>query len=97
LVFQGNSLFKATNQNPNFLAWKTRNLVFKATSLAEVIENLEKVYKVNIRLADPKLNKLLLTAQFNDYPLEFILKVIETTFELRANEVNGQYILKARS
>jgi transmembrane sensor len=97
LVFLGNSLIKTTNQNPNFLAWKTRNLVFKATSLSEVIENLEKVYKVQILLADPKLSMLLLTAQFNDYPLDFILKVIETTFELESNEVNGQYILKARS
>jgi len=97
LDFSGNSLLKTTNQNPNFLSWKTRNLVFKATSLSEVIENLEKVYKVQIALADPKLSKLLLTAQFKDYPLDFILKVIETTFELEANEVDGRYILKARS
>jgi transmembrane sensor len=97
LDYSGNSLIKSTNQNPNFLAWKTRNLVFKATLLSEVVENLEKVYKVNIRLADPKLNGLLLTAQFNDYPLDFILKVIETTFEIEVQQDKGQYILKARS
>lgn len=97
LVYSSNSLLKTTNQNPNFLAWKTRNLIFKATSLDEVIENLEKVYKVNIRLNDPKLNGLLLTAQFNNYSLEFILRVIETTFQIEAQKVNGQYILKARS
>lgn len=97
LVYSSNSLLKTTNQNPNFLAWKTRNLIFKATSLDEVIRNLEKVYKVHIRLDDPKLNGLLLTAQFNNYPLEFILKVIETTFQIEAQNVNGQYILKARS
>ncbi len=97
LVCSSNSLLKTTNQDPNFLAWKTHNLIFKATSLAEVIENLEKVYKVNIRLADPKLNELLLTARFNNYSLDFILKVIETTFKIDAQKVNGQYILKARS
>ncbi|MBV5313499.1 MAG: FecR domain-containing protein [Prolixibacteraceae bacterium] len=97
LVYSSNSLLKTTNQNPNFLAWKTHNLTFKATSLAEVIGNLEKVYKVNIRLADSRLNGLLLTAQFNDYSLDFILKVIETTFQIDAQKVNGQYILKARS
>ncbi len=97
LVYSGNSLLKSTNQDPNFQAWKTRNLIFKATSLSEVIRNLEKVYKVNIRLADPRLNELLLTAQFNDYPLDFILKVIETTFDIEASVVDGQYILKARS
>lgn len=97
LVYASNTLQKTTNQDPNFLAWKTRNLIFKATSLREVIGNLEKVYKVNIRLEDPKLNELLLTAQFNNYPLDFILKVIETTFKIEVQQVNGQYFLKARS
>jgi transmembrane sensor len=97
LVYESKTLHKTTNQDPNFLAWKTHNLIFKATSLREVIENLEKVYKVNISLADPKLNELLLTAQFNNYSLDFILKVIETTFKIEAQEINGQYFLKARS
>lgn len=97
LVNSSNSLLKTTNQDPNFLAWKTRNLTFKATSLSEVIANLEKVYKVNIRIADPGLNELLLTAQFNNYSLDFILKVIESTFQIETRNVNGQYILKARS
>ncbi|MDP2335082.1 MAG: FecR domain-containing protein [Bacteroidota bacterium] len=97
LVYSSNSLLKTTNRDPNFLAWKTHNLNFKATSLIEVIGNLEKVYKVNIRLADPKLNGLLLTAQFNDYSLDFILEVIETTFQIKVQKINGQYILKARS
>jgi len=97
LVYESKTLQKTTNHDPNFLAWKTRNLIFKATSLREVIGNLEKVYKVNISLADPKLNELLLTAQFNNYPLDFILKVIETTFKIEVQEINGQYFLKARS
>lgn len=97
LVYSSNALLKTTNHDPNFLAWKTHDLIFRATSLAEVISNLEKVYKVNIRLDDPKLNGLLLTAHFNDYSLDFILKVIETTFQLETQTINGQYILKAKS
>ena len=97
LVYSSNALQKTTNENPNFLAWKTNDLVFKATSLGEVISDLEKVYKVNIRLDDPKLNVLLLTAHFNNYPLDFILKVIETTFQLETQMIDGQYIIKAKS
>ncbi len=92
-----NALLKTINLDPNFLAWKTHNLYFKATSLNEVIGTLANVYKVNIRLADPKLNGLLLTAQFNNYTLDFILKVIESTFNVEVQNVNGQYILKSRS
>jgi len=97
LVYSSNSLHKMQNQDPNFLAWKTHNLKFNATSLGEVITTLEKVYKVNIRLADQRLNGLPLTAQFNDYPLDFVLKVIETTFKIEAQKIDGQYILKIRS
>lgn len=97
LVLSSNALLKTTNQNLNFMAWKTHNLIFRAASLREVISNLEKVYKVNIRLDDPKLNGLLLTAHFNDYSLDVILKVIETTFQMKTQKMNGQYILKAKS
>jgi ferric-dicitrate binding protein FerR (iron transport regulator) len=97
LVYENNTLLKTINQDPNFLAWKTHHLIFKATSLREVIGNLEKVYKVNIRLADPKLNERVLTVQFNNEPLDLVLKVIEKTLKIEVQEANGQYILKARS
>jgi ferric-dicitrate binding protein FerR (iron transport regulator) len=97
LVYSSNALQKTINQNPNYLAWKTHDLIFRATSLAEVMNNLEKVYKVNIRLDDPQLNGLLLTAHFNDDSLDFILKVIESTFQLETLKMDGQYILKAKS
>jgi len=97
LVYSSNALLKTINQNPNFLAWKTHDLIFRATSLGEVISNLEKVYKVTIRLEDPKLNTLLLTAHFNDDSLDFILEVIETTFQMESQKIDGQYILKVKS
>ena len=97
LLYSSNALLKTTNENPNFIAWKTHDLIFRATSLGEVISNLENVYKVNIRLEDPKLNGLLLTAHFNNYSLDFILEVIETTFQMETEKIDGQYILKTKS
>ena len=97
LVYLNNALLKTTNENPNFLSWKTHNLIFRATSLDEVIRNLENVYKVNIRLEDPKLNGLLLTAHFENLSLDFILEVIETTFQMETQRIEGQYILKTKS
>ena len=97
LVLSSNALLKTNNENPNFVAWKTHDLIFRATSLGEVISNLEKVYKVSIHLDDPKLDGLLLTAHFNNYSLDFILKVIEATFQMETQKIDGQYILKAKS
>lgn len=97
LVHDSHTLVKSTNENPNYIAWKTHELVFRATSLDEVIDNLENVYKVKIQLQDPQMGKQLLTAHFNNYPLDFILKVIETTFRLQTQQVDGKYILKEKS
>ena len=97
LVLSNNAMSKTTNENLNFMAWKTHDLIFKATSLGEVIGLLEKVYKVSIHLNDPKLNELLLTAHFNNYSLDFILKVIEATFQMETQKIDGQYILKSKS
>ena len=97
LVHQSNALLKSINENPNYIAWKTHDLVFRATSLEEVITDLENVYKVSIRLQDPELGKQLLTAHFNNYSLDFILEVIETTFGMETLQVDGQYVLKAKS
>jgi ferric-dicitrate binding protein FerR (iron transport regulator) len=97
LVRESNALLKSINADPNFIAWKTRDLVFRAASLDEVITNLEKVYKVSIRLENPELGRLLLTAHFNNYSLDFILEVIETTFGMQTQRIDGQYVLKAKS
>lgn len=96
LVRQSNALLKSINENPNYIAWKTHDLVFRATALNEVITDLENVYKVSIQLQDPELGKQLLTAHFNNYSLDFILEVIETTFGMETLKVDGQYMLKAK-
>ena len=97
LVHRSHALVKSTNENPNYIAWKTHDLVFRATSLNEVIDNLENVYKVTIQLQDPQRGQQLLTAHFNNYSLDFILKVIETTFGLQTQQVDGKYILTEKS
>jgi hypothetical protein len=43
------------------------------------------------------LGDLLLTAHFNDQPIDFILEVIRLTFSLDLSAQNGQYFLTAAS
>ena len=87
-------LTKCINTDPNFLAWKTRKLIFNETSLEEVIKQLNKVYRVKIKTADPNLDKLLLNAHFEKEPLEFILEVISATHGLEVEKNAMQYLLK---
>lgn len=84
---------KSVNSDRNVSAWRTRQFIFDQTPLPEVVAALEKVYFVEIQLVDPALNNLVLTANFNDQPIDFILDVIRLTFNLELKSMNGQYFL----
>jgi transmembrane sensor len=87
------TLEKTINADRNISAWRTRQFVFDETPLSDVVTALEKVYFTNIQIVDPAINTLVLTASFNDQPVDFILDVIRLTFNLELTSMNGQYYL----
>jgi transmembrane sensor len=87
------NLVKTHNKDPNLSAWRTKQFIFLETPLSEVITSLEKVYFVDIRMSDPSMGNLLLTANFKDQPVDFILDVIKLTFNLELTSLNGEYFL----
>lgn len=96
-VFSANKkLAKSVNTDPNFMAWKTQNLVFNETPLSEVATYLEKVYHVSVQLKDENLNDLPLTATFNKKPIEFVLNVIQLTFNLDLTVEDDTFILSGQ-
>jgi ferric-dicitrate binding protein FerR (iron transport regulator) len=89
-------LVEGKSNDLNYNSWKTHCLVFNASPLTEVISQLKKAYHVEIYLAEPTLVDLRLTAQFNQHSLDFILKVIESTFGIESKFENGHYNLSLR-
>lgn len=67
--------------DPNYMAWKTREIVFDNTPLPEVTSTLSKVYHTSITLGNT-LNGQSLTATFRQEELANVLKVICTTLDL---------------
>jgi len=96
LFFKSNQIEKTENTDPNFLAWKTHDLIFEDVPLGEVIQCLEKVYHVNIKVSDPELNDLLLNAHFDKKPIDFVLDVVRLTFNLELTGDNEQFTLSSR-
>ncbi|MFV0378030.1 MAG: FecR family protein [Mangrovibacterium sp.] len=94
----GESLFqKSLNSDPNYLAWKTHAFEFSKTSLKDVIQQLNKVYRVQIATADPNVGELLLTARFDKQPVSFMLEVIAATHDLAVEDTGGgQFELKKK-
>jgi len=96
-LFNNSSILeKSENSNPNYLAWKTHDFIFENISLNEVFKCLEKTYHVNIKVLDPELNDLKLNAQFDKKSIDFILNVVELTFNIELSIDNEQYTFSNR-
>jgi ferric-dicitrate binding protein FerR (iron transport regulator) len=91
------NLEKSVNQNPNFLAWKTHDLIFNKVPLKDVVQSLEKAYHINIELGNNELNNLLYEGHFDQKPIDFVLDVIRLTFNLELSEENELYTLSSRT
>ncbi len=67
--------------NPNRLSWKTNELNFNNTPLAQVIRDLEDHYHIRIRNI-PSQSELSLTASFSRMPPEEVLLIINQTLDI---------------
>jgi transmembrane sensor len=65
-------------------SWAQGQLVFKDTPLRDVVAELGRWYAVDVRLADPRLAVLRLTASFDTESLPEALRVISLALNLRA-------------
>ncbi|WP_372775763.1 FecR family protein [Mangrovibacterium sp.] len=88
---------RSQNDEPNFLAWKTHSFIFNKTSLKDVIQQLNTVYRVQIATVDSEMEQLLLTARFDERPVGFILQVIAMTHSLEIDKTDEtNYLLKKK-
>lgn len=82
---------KSTNTDPNYMAWKTKVLVFDNETLAEVVNTLQNVYQTPVTLADPTLAACRVSASFDGQSLESVLQVLKETLDLQVKQ-NGEVI-----
>ena len=78
----GNSIKKSINDDKNYLAWKTRRLVFSNNTMSEVVALLNRVYHSEIHLSGDNINNCRLTAIFDNQTLESVLNVIKSTLDV---------------
>jgi transmembrane sensor len=91
-----NLLQEASVENPNFLAWKTRLIVFENTGLKEVFEVVGQTYGEQFSIADKELENCMLTATFHEKQLEDVLDIIRETFELQYLRSNSMIIVSGQ-
>jgi transmembrane sensor len=91
------TLSKSSLVNNNNLAWKTGILIFNQIKLDEVVKTINKVYDTKIIFNNDDPKSCLLTAQFNNRPVEEVLDVLATTFKLKVEWTSTKIILYGKS
>ncbi len=79
---------------PPFEVWGERIIHFEDAPLEQVVIELEKMFPVNIHLANADIARCHLTATFEEEPIERILSVIAETYSLTlTRSADGRYEL----
>ncbi len=86
-------LTKTAISDPNFLAWKTRHLVFDATPLQQVVETLAKTYHVQFINAGNTLLNCRVTASFDNDSLEDVLSTLTEILDVTFTPGDKGYIV----
>jgi ferric-dicitrate binding protein FerR (iron transport regulator) len=88
---------KSLNTDPNYLAWKTRVLIFDNESLGQVANTLQHVYQTPVVLADPSLSACRVTATFNEQSLASVVQVLKETRDLTVEQNGIEIVLSGKA
>ena len=91
------TISKTTNTDPNYMAWKTRMLVFNDETLKEVVNTLQNVYQTPINITDAQLSGCRVTASFNDQSLQSVMEVLKETLNLQVKQNRNIIELRGNS
>jgi hypothetical protein len=85
---------KEANENPNYLSWKTGQLVYKGQKLDIVFSDLKRAFNMNIVADDPAIPEYTLTTPSIDNATEeTIISLICISFNLSYTKDGDVYHL----
>jgi ferric-dicitrate binding protein FerR (iron transport regulator) len=87
---------KQLNDDRNFIAWKTRSIIFENDSLSIIAKTLSNVYHKNIIVQNPKLNRCTVTTRFDNKDLQTVLNVLKSTLDIIIEEKDGTIYIKGK-
>lgn len=87
----GENLVKTQNDDPNYLSWKTGNIVFKNSSLTEVASVLSKTFNLKIGVEDG--GDCRITVTFYNKELKYILETLKSTLDITIKENSDEITL----
>ena len=96
-VFEaGIMAFKAKNNDPNFLAWKTGTLTFDNVPLEYAVKVMEEYYGVYIQIEKEDMKYCRITSHFKHLSLEEAFQNISLSLNLKVKQKGLMYSLAGR-
>ncbi len=87
------SLKRTTQQNANYLSWKTKDFKFVDESVADILETLESAYHVKVETGGMDMEQLRLTTTYQEQSFDAILQTICTAFGITYEKEGRIYTL----
>ncbi len=84
----------STQENPNYLAWKTHDFKFVDESIEDILRVLEKAYHVEVRTENISDAGMRLTTSYSNQSFESILNTICTALNITYKKEGKVYILQ---
>ena len=88
-------LIKFSNNDKNYLAWKTGIFEFENTPLEKVIASLETFYQTSFIIKDQGV-VCDLTAKLDNKKIQDVIKILKLACKLQINKKNNEYIIKLK-
>jgi ferric-dicitrate binding protein FerR (iron transport regulator) len=85
---------RKSDDNANAIAYKTNVFVFQDTRLQEVVETINEVCTVKLKLENEAVGNCRITVKFNNETIDVIAEVLASTLNLTTEKKDNQIILK---
>jgi len=83
-----NQITEKNVNHKNASAWKTKNLTYKGAPLQTVIEDLERLFKVNIIVSNTSMSTCPLTARFTDATAKTVLDYVVKVYDMQLTDID---------
>jgi ferric-dicitrate binding protein FerR (iron transport regulator) len=90
---ENSTVEKQKNTDENYMAWKTRRLIFNNTELEKVAEGIQDVFKVEVIFDDPAMARCKIGSNFENESLENVIEAICTIHNWKWERKGNRVIL----
>lgn len=85
-----------TDQNPNILAWKEKRLIYKRTSVGDVVKSLEDYFHIRIDVKNSSILRCRFTGSFVSPEIEDIVEALRVSLDLNISQQGRGYVIEGQ-